>query len=69
MRGDLTKAKRGEAADIVAVLAVVIEEDADTGKRVTPPAGVTPSFVVTISSKPEINRHFHFVLDKPFAAR
>ena len=65
MRGDLAKGKRGEAADIVAVLAVIIEEDADTGKRVTLPTGVLPSFVVTTSSKPEINRHFHFVLDKP----
>ena len=65
MRGDLAKGKRGETADIVAVLAVVIEEDADTGKRVTLPTGVLPSFVVMSSSNPTLNRHFHFVLEKP----
>ena len=32
---------------------------------VTLPAGVAPSFVVMSSSRPRINRHFHFVLEKP----
>ena len=68
MRGDLAKGKRGEEADIVAVLSVVLEEDADTGKLVTLPAGVSPSFVVMSSSNPTLNRHFHFVLEKPLAA-
>ena len=65
MRRGLARGKRGEEADIAAVLAIVLEEDADTGKKVTPPVGVDPSFVVMSSSKPKINRHFHFVLNKP----
>ncbi len=65
MRKDLPRGSRGEEKDIVAVPAVVIEEDADTGKKVTLPAGVAPSFVVMSSSKPTLNRHFHFVLEKP----
>ncbi len=65
MRKDLPRGSRGEEKDIVAVPAVVIEEDADTGKLVTLPAGVAPSFVVMSSSKPTLNRHFHFVFDKP----
>ena len=69
MRSDLPAGSRGKEADIVAVASVVIEEDADTGKMVTLPAGVAPSFVVRTSSKPKINSHFHFVLDEPLAPK
>ena len=65
MRSDLARGERGKEADIVAVPSIVIEEDADTGKKVTLPKGVSPSFVVMSSSNPTINRHFHFVLEKP----
>ena len=69
MRRDLPAGSRGKEADIVAVASVVIEEDADTGKMVTLPAGVAPSFVVMSSSNPTINRHFHFVLEKRLAPK
>ena len=65
MRSNLPAGQRGKEADIVAVLSVVIDEDADTGKIVTLPTGVDPSFVVMTSSDPKLNRHFHFVFDKP----
>ena len=69
MRRDLPKGQRGKEADIVAVLSIVIDEDADTGKKVTLPAGVAPSFVVMTSSDPTLNRHFHFVFEEPLAPK
>ncbi len=68
MRRDLAKG-RGKEADIVAVLSIVIEEDADTGKKVTLPSGVSPSFVVMSSGNPTLNRHFHFVFEKALAPK
>ena len=62
MRRDLRPGSRGTERDVVAVLAIVAEEDGDTGKFVTLPRGVLPSFEVRTSA---INRHFHFVLEKP----
>ena len=62
-RNGLRKKKRGTAADIVVMLALVIEEDADTGKLVKLP-GIAPSFVVETSCNPAQNRHFHFVYDR-----
>ena len=49
MRSNLPAGQRGKEADIVAVLSVVIDEDADTGKLVKLPPDVQPSFVVQTS--------------------
>ena len=65
MRTDLAKRKRGEEGDITAVLAIVLEEDGDTGKLVIPPCGIAPTFEIETSHAPTLNRHFHFVFDQP----
>ena len=62
MRRDLPRGSRGKEEDAKAVLSLLIEEDADTGKFVTLPPGIEPTFIVRTSSNPTINRHFHFVL-------
>ena len=62
MRSDI--AKRGTKQDIVAVAGVVIDADADTGKHVVLPPGIDPTFVVTTSQVPAINKHFHFVFPR-----
>ena len=67
MRTDLAKGKRGKEGDITAVLAIVLEEDGDTGKLVTPPCGITPTFEIETSHTPTLNRHFHFVFDQPLS--
>jgi hypothetical protein len=67
MRTDLAKGKRGEEGDITAVLAIVLEEDGDTGKLVNPPFGIAPTFEIETSHTPTLNRHFHFVFDTPLS--
>ena len=66
MRTDLAKGKRGEEGDITAVLAIVLEEDGDTGKLVAP-CGIAPTFEIETSHAPTLNRHFHFVFDRPLS--
>lgn len=69
MRRDLPIGQRGTEADIVAVCSIVIEEDGDTGKLVTLPAGIRPSFEVVTSRNPTVNKHYHFVFEKPLPPR
>jgi hypothetical protein len=63
-RPDLKRGKLGEFLDIVAALALVVEEDADTGKLLTMPPGIEPTAIVETSHDPAQNRHFHFVYDR-----
>jgi hypothetical protein len=46
-------------------LALVLEEDNDTGKLLTLTPNVSPTFVVETSHNPAQNRHFHFLDDHP----
>ena len=63
-RPDLGKG-RGKLEDISVALSLVAEEDADQGKFVTLPPGITPTAIVETSYGPAgSNRHFHFVYDR-----
>jgi AAA domain len=64
MRRDLAHDKRGGTGDIVSVLSAVADDDADTGKGVTLPPGIEPTFIVTTSRVPKINRQIHFVFNR-----
>ena len=65
MRNDLARGKRGEERDIVAVLALVLEEDADTNKYLLLPPEIEPTFEVRTGRTGVRNRHCHFVFDRP----
>ena len=69
MRKDLKRGERGREADIEAVLALVLEEDADTGKSVKLPDGINPTFEIETSHDPAQNRHFHWLFDRPLPAK
>ncbi|MGA7325298.1 MAG: hypothetical protein WBX25_12615 [Rhodomicrobium sp.] len=69
MRKGLKPGERGKETDIQAVLALILEEDADTGKFVTLPDGMTPTFEIETSHRPWQNRHFHWVFDRPLPAK
>jgi hypothetical protein len=64
MRADLAREKRGGKDDVVGVLSCVLDDDADTGKGVTLPPSIEPTFIVTTSRVPKINRHIHFVFNR-----
>lgn len=61
----LRPGSRGKEDDIVAVLALVLDEDADKDELVTLPPGIEPSFIMETSAAPATNRQVHFVYDKP----
>lgn len=61
LRLDLRPGARGSFSDIVAVLGLVIDEDADTDKLAILPENVLPTITVTTSRVPHLNRHHHFV--------
>jgi hypothetical protein len=56
---------RGTKEDIVVVLALPIDDDPDDGKPAVLPPGITPTLEVTTSRVPRLNRHHHFVFDRP----
>jgi hypothetical protein len=61
---DLRRGQRGAFDDIVRVLGLVIDDDADTGKRAILPQGIDPSIVLTTCRRPCVNRHLHFVFNR-----
>jgi putative DNA primase/helicase len=65
MRRNLPRGNRGGKLDARAVLAVVLDDDGDSGNRATLPPGIQPSFIVRSSSVPAINNHVHFVFRRP----
>ena len=64
MREDLKLPSRGGEDDIAAGLALVVEEDADTGKFVTLPVKTKPTITMKTSSDPALNRQYHYVLSR-----
>ena len=69
MRPDLPRDSRGGLADIRAVLGLVIDDDADIGKRAILPSGIQPSFIITTCREPVENRHIHYVFAHPQSQR
>jgi hypothetical protein len=65
LRKEVARNARGKRGDIVAVLGLVIDDDRDTGKRATLPSGIEPTFELTTCTEPAVNRHLHFVFNRP----
>ena len=57
LRKELPFGKRGTAADIVAILGLVIDDDGDNDKRALRPFGIQESVLIQTCSKPALNFH------------
>jgi hypothetical protein len=68
-QASVSKGKVGKFEDIVAVLGLVLEEDADERKWLTLPPGIEPTAIIRTSYIPAENRHFHFVYDRALDPR
>ena len=64
IRKDIGRGARGKAADIVAQLELVIDDDRDTGKPASLPP-IEPTAIVETCREPVINQHIHFVFCRP----
>jgi hypothetical protein len=62
LRKGLAHDQRGKAEDVVAMLGLVIDDDAD--KRAIPPPGISPAFEITTSTAPAVNRQHHFIFSR-----
>ena len=65
LREDVGFGARGTFNDLVAVLGLVVDDDGDTGKRAVLPKGFDLSLELTTCQQPCINRHMHFVFNRP----
>ncbi len=66
IRTDIAKGKRGGEADVVAVLAFVLDSDADSGKIARPIEGIEPAFInETSRENGTANLQIVYIFDRP----